>query len=260
MAQTLGGPIGTPSWRRLALEGAVIVASILLAFGIDAWWNELQRSSDERESLALLSRDLNDSIEQLESFVQWSSESSRAALRAYAALAGPEPYDRTAVRGDLLKVDRRTLRLPTAAYTDLLSSGNLRVIRSRDLRDAIIRFYEAAERSQSVIDKNNTTYIDGLALDSFYRDGLLLSHLDEDTGSPVINAAHDSVRARLGAEFVHAADPLWGYGPDSREWQQLRSRLLVVGRAHPVGEVLATEMIVQARALDELIRQHLASG
>jgi hypothetical protein len=235
----------------------VIVASILLAFGIDAWWDGLQRSSDERASLTLLSRDLNDAIEQLESFVVWSSESSRAALRAYAALATPGPHDREAVHRDLLKIDRRTLRLPTAAYTDLLSSGNLRVIRSRDLRDAIIRFYEAAERSQSVIDKNNATYIDGLALDSFYRDGLLLSHFDGDMGSPVINAAHDSVRSRLGPDFVHAPDPLWRYGPESREWQQLRSRLLVVGRAHPVGEVLAAEMIVQARALDELIRQHL---
>ena len=28
----------TIRWRRLLTEGAVIVASILLAFAIDAWW------------------------------------------------------------------------------------------------------------------------------------------------------------------------------------------------------------------------------
>ena len=32
-------------WRRVLLEGAVIVASILLAFGIEAWWSEHQEAA-----------------------------------------------------------------------------------------------------------------------------------------------------------------------------------------------------------------------
>lgn len=28
------------AWRRLSIEATVIVASILLAFAIDAWWEE----------------------------------------------------------------------------------------------------------------------------------------------------------------------------------------------------------------------------
>jgi hypothetical protein len=36
-------------WFRIAAEGAVVVASILLAFAIDAWWDErLERRAERR--------------------------------------------------------------------------------------------------------------------------------------------------------------------------------------------------------------------
>jgi hypothetical protein len=41
-------------WKRLSVEAMAIVASILLAFAIDAWWEDLARSSDEVESLELI--------------------------------------------------------------------------------------------------------------------------------------------------------------------------------------------------------------
>jgi hypothetical protein len=244
--------------RRIFLESAVIVGSILLAFGIDAGWDGIQRSSDERESLALVGRDLRAAVEQLEEFVQFSSGASRAALRAYAALSASGPYDQEAIRDDLLRIDRRTVRLPSAAYTDLLSTGNLRVIKDRGVRDAIVRFYEMAERSQTIIDKNNTVYVDGLAWDSFYRDGLLYGHRRGEMDLPLLEAASDTVRSRLGSEFVHPPDPLWSLRPDSREWQQLQSRLLMVGRSQAVGELLANELIREARILDTMIQEALS--
>ena len=41
-------------WLRICLEGVVIVASILLAFGIDAWWQGQQERTEERENLVAL--------------------------------------------------------------------------------------------------------------------------------------------------------------------------------------------------------------
>ena len=38
-------------WNRLAVEAFVIVASILLAFAIDAWWTRYQESIEEQELL-----------------------------------------------------------------------------------------------------------------------------------------------------------------------------------------------------------------
>jgi hypothetical protein len=45
-------------WKRLSVEAAAIVASILLAFAIDAWWGESQRDEAERIVLQTLLEDL----------------------------------------------------------------------------------------------------------------------------------------------------------------------------------------------------------
>jgi len=42
------------SWKRLSVEVAAIVASILLAFAIQAWWDDRQRTTDERVFFAIL--------------------------------------------------------------------------------------------------------------------------------------------------------------------------------------------------------------
>ena len=45
-------------WKRLSVEAAAIVASILLAFAIDAWWGDRQRDEAERVVLQTLFEDL----------------------------------------------------------------------------------------------------------------------------------------------------------------------------------------------------------
>jgi hypothetical protein len=41
-------------WKRLALEATAIVASILLAFAIDAWWDDRNEAQLERRMLSAL--------------------------------------------------------------------------------------------------------------------------------------------------------------------------------------------------------------
>jgi hypothetical protein len=48
------------SWSRIAIEGSVIVVSILLAFGIDAAWAERQERRAEREVLVGLHGDFSE--------------------------------------------------------------------------------------------------------------------------------------------------------------------------------------------------------
>jgi len=45
-------------WSRIAVEGIAIVASILLAFAIDAWWDDRQRDESEQIVLQTLLDDL----------------------------------------------------------------------------------------------------------------------------------------------------------------------------------------------------------
>ncbi len=44
-------------WLRVFVEGVVIVASILLAFGIEAWWEGVQERQEEQEALRGLASD-----------------------------------------------------------------------------------------------------------------------------------------------------------------------------------------------------------
>ena len=47
----------TKSRSTFVIEGIVMVASILLAFGIDAWWDDRRAVLDEREHIAQLTFD-----------------------------------------------------------------------------------------------------------------------------------------------------------------------------------------------------------
>jgi hypothetical protein len=47
-------------WKRLSAEAMAIIASILFAFAIDAWWDDRKKSEDERVLLQALVEDLYD--------------------------------------------------------------------------------------------------------------------------------------------------------------------------------------------------------
>lgn len=47
-------------WKRLSVEAAAIVASILLAFSIDAWWDDRQQRTEEQIILQALLNDFHD--------------------------------------------------------------------------------------------------------------------------------------------------------------------------------------------------------
>jgi hypothetical protein len=59
-------------WKKLALESLTIVVSVLLAFWIDAWWNDRQRAIEEEVILAsvyLEAKDLTTTIEEARKYV-----------------------------------------------------------------------------------------------------------------------------------------------------------------------------------------------
>ena len=50
------------SWKRLSIEAAAIVASILLAFAIDAWWDESQQRKHLQSQLTGLEAALSENV------------------------------------------------------------------------------------------------------------------------------------------------------------------------------------------------------
>ena len=67
----------TIPWKRLAVEAAAIVVSILLAFGIDAWWDARNDVVEEREILIGLEIEYVDLRARLD---QWARFNRNGAL------------------------------------------------------------------------------------------------------------------------------------------------------------------------------------
>lgn len=245
-------------WKSKLGEAAVIVVSILLAFWIDAWWAGLKDARDERESLELVSRDLNAAIAQLTEFAEFAEQLGTEGLKALEALSTDDVHDRLELSRMIQRAsDRMTVALPAAAYTDLVSTGTLRLVRNRDLRDAIVRYYESAEIAQRILEKNSSLFLDG-HLYSFYADGLLMWRTDEPWGHREAQVvATEKAASRLSEDFEYGPDYFWSLPPNSAEWHRLRSSLSVAAHTLFMGREYALEVIEDARSLDAEVRREL---
>ena len=123
-------------WKRLFVEAAAIVASILLAFAIDAWWIDRQIRYEEQEILqgmeeefvsvhAALARDMAAHLKNIQSlenlllaFENGLPENSGAVVDAVL----------------LELLDPTTTDLGNGTLNALLSSGRAEILRSRKLR------------------------------------------------------------------------------------------------------------------------------
>lgn len=74
------------SLRRALLEGAVIVLSILLAFGIDAWWDGTQDRKAERIALAALRTEFEANQAEIRQAMWWLGRSRQNASAFVGAL------------------------------------------------------------------------------------------------------------------------------------------------------------------------------
>lgn len=247
-------------WKGRLGEAAMIVVSILLAFWIDAWWGEFREAQDERESLELVSRDLNAAIVQLTEFAEFTENIGTEGLKAVEALSANEVHDHLELSRMIQRAsNRKTVALPTAAYTDLVSTGTLRLIRNRNLRDAIVRFYESTEIAQRILEKNNSLFLDG-HIYSFYADGLLMWRTDEQWGNREAQViATQKAASVLSENFEYGPDYFWSLPTNSVEWHRLRSSLSVTSHTLFMGREYALEIIEDARALDAEIRRELDS-
>ena len=81
------------SWKRMALEGVVIVLSILLAFAIDAWWGERKDQVENIGQLGRVAAELELNSEMIRSKVETLQE-ARDAASLFLSWMGPEPEER----------------------------------------------------------------------------------------------------------------------------------------------------------------------
>ncbi len=135
-------------WLRVFVEGAVIVGSILLAFVIDAWWDGVQERELEREYLGRLVQDLDTDL-RIGTFTLAYLKGTKETLEIVRLVIedGEGVDDPRSFLGTLYRSTRiipPRLALPT--YSELLTTGNLRLIRNVELLTRLAEFFAIAER------------------------------------------------------------------------------------------------------------------
>ena len=76
------------SFLWLVAQGIAVVISILLAFGIQAWWDERREREEERQILEVLATDLRKGIEVIEFGLRYHTAKQDSALRLIEASEG----------------------------------------------------------------------------------------------------------------------------------------------------------------------------
>lgn len=138
----------TVRWRRLVLESAAVVGSILLAFAIDAAWDLRQELAEERELLLGLRQELAEN----QSIIEQSRAETQEALGLLQDfLAGPPDESTTEPSAEAWgQIYRPMIRDWTGSFTTgfvdaATSSGRLALIQNPEVAASIARFRRALE-------------------------------------------------------------------------------------------------------------------
>ena len=134
-------------WGRTAAEGVAIVVSILLAFWIDTWWEDQKEARFEVVYLHELQEDfeLNKSTLEIMTARLEGIIRSTLVLQEQSALESPS-LPVAELNENFRSITRMAAFIPVnRAYANLTGSGDLRLIQSRPLKNALAEYYAAAK-------------------------------------------------------------------------------------------------------------------
>ena len=142
---------GSIRWIRLIGEGAVIVGSILLAFFLDAWWDDISRERDLRDQLEVVTDEMRTTRTRLESVLRahaWNVQlSQQLRLKLGEVEAGSTVLVPDEEIGPLLP--QVTADVTTRALQAFIAAGGLKLIDDLDARAELLAW---AARMEDLLD------------------------------------------------------------------------------------------------------------
>tara|TARA_R110002096_G_scaffold434429_1_gene655921 strand:+ start:909 stop:1682 length:774 start_codon:yes stop_codon:yes gene_type:complete len=185
------------NWRRLSAEAAAIVISILLAFAIDALWEEKQERKAEQEYLSAILVDIDVVLHEAERTIAGNEALNESARNRIAALHNGESLSASAVSALLDENwSNYRLRANLDSYDDLLTSGAVMLIRSSNVRSALAKL-------RTEMDFERQLHLTALDAGGMVR-SLLLESLDDENFALVARVEEDAI----GTRSVHNARKL----------------------------------------------------
>ncbi len=122
-------------WLRVFVEGVVIVGSILLAFGLQAWWDDHQDRAEEQRIFVGLKSEFEQNLGLIEIELSYRNAVINSILKIFDASVAPtslEPEVLDGLIGDVTWWE--SIRYSRGAIDGLLQSGGLSLIENENLR------------------------------------------------------------------------------------------------------------------------------
>ena len=127
-------------WNHIAIEGITIVASILLAFAIDAWWDDRSERVRLVAAIQNIVAEVSEAREEINSAVQ-RNQFRIDGMRQFLSLS---PDELATLPRDTVVAISRSFVIPSPfdpgeiALQGFLTGGNLEKIADRELANALI--------------------------------------------------------------------------------------------------------------------------
>jgi hypothetical protein len=207
-------------WNRIAIEGAAIVASILLAFAIDAWWEERQERALELEYLIALEKDIRATVQNLEDQLDQVSNLYAAIDSVLAVIADTKtselPASFSSMVSDVYQIPRPTAI--TGTYEDMVNSGKLHLLRDADLRVTVAEYMRSLDVLEFHANLNVQTFWNVHA--PFHNQFLLFNEFD--WGTDLDNSSGGAVKFEIPPEIT----PPFQLGTDAIKSQEFWNLML----------------------------------
>ncbi|MEJ2385633.1 MAG: hypothetical protein P8Y54_14830 [Xanthomonadales bacterium] len=198
-------------WGLLLSEMALIVASILLAFALDSWWDERKDRVEEAEILQGLQEEFRLNRAVLERRLAQHTKEQGELVILRAATRNGHWTD------DALELDEALAAMITPPTTDLgngvldalISSGRIELLRNRELRARLAAWRGVIDE---VLDDEqmNRAFVFDRILPYFIAEGVPLSgpmsHWSDDWGATARSLGDDPAAVHPGGNRPRAAE------------------------------------------------------
>jgi len=163
-------------WTRISVEGAAIVLSILLAFSIEAWWDDRQDREDERVVLASLLEDFR-AKKKLVVNQRTYNEALLSSTKALLYATTEADHGLSSASIDLLLVDisfnNNAALWSAPLLQSLVSSGDLSLNSNVHLRNSLVAWSGRFARLREV-----------MARDVYFFDNRLMVFMESNVSMP----------------------------------------------------------------------------
>ena len=133
-------------WKRISVEAAAIVASILLAFAIEALWEARQANKQRLDHVTALDRDFRQMAERAQASLDTADRAVVAGKNLFSPFAqGVEPSADVA-RESIMPLGMYEVFSPSiGAYDAIVSSGDIELLKSDELKRELVTFFGSFE-------------------------------------------------------------------------------------------------------------------